>query len=119
MPAESAESPVMRGSQQTRAADARVAELAGRQYGVVSRGQLEGLGVGRRGVEWRVGAGRLHRLHPGVYAVGHRAIQREGRWLAAVLASGADAVLSHHAAAALWGMRPNAREEIDITTPRK
>lgn len=116
--AESAESPVLCGSQQTHV-DALVAELAGRQYGVVSRGQLEGLGVGRRAVEWRIGAGRLHRLHPGVYAVGHSLIPKEGRWLAAVLASGTDAVLSHQAAAALWGMRPYVAGAIDITTPRK
>src|SRR4051794_6771260 len=104
MPAESAENPALCGPQQTRV-DALVAQLAGGQYGVVSRGQLEGLGVGRRAVEWRTATGRLHRLHPGVYAVGHSVVPREGRWLAAVLASGADAVLSHQAAAALWGMR--------------
>jgi hypothetical protein len=119
MPTESAERPVICGSQQTRAVDARIAELAGRQYGVVSRGQLVGLGVGRRAAEWRVGAGRLYRLHAGVYAVGHRAIPKEGRWLAAVLASGEDAVLSHHAAAALWGMRRYEGGTIDVTTPRK
>jgi very-short-patch-repair endonuclease len=64
-------------------------------------------------------AGRLHRVHAGVYSVGHRVIPREGRWMAAVLASGPEAVLSHWSAAALWMIRPNSRSIIDITTPRK
>jgi very-short-patch-repair endonuclease len=62
-------------------------------------------------------AGRLHRLHAGVYLVGHRLISREGRWMAAVLASESDAVLSHWSAAALWGIRPNSRTRIDVTVP--
>jgi very-short-patch-repair endonuclease len=66
-----------------------------------------------------VRAGRLHRLYAGTYAVGHRAIPREGRWVAAVLASGPEAVLSHWSAAALWMIRPNSRSVIDVTTPRK
>ena len=64
-------------------------------------------------------AGRLYRLHYGVYAVGHTALTREARWTAAVLACGPDAVLSHWSAAALWRIRPNARELIDVTSPSK
>jgi very-short-patch-repair endonuclease len=52
----------------------------------------------RRGVE----AGRLHPLYRGVYAVGRRSLSWRGRWLAAVLAAGDGAVLSHTSAAALW-----------------
>lgn len=55
----------------------------------------------------------------GVYAPGRRALTREGRWMAAVLASGPDAVLSHWSAAALWIIRPSSRSIIDVTTPRK
>jgi hypothetical protein len=47
--------------------------------------------------------GLLHRLHRGVYAVGHRSVSPEGRWMAAVLACGGGAVLGHLAAATLWG----------------
>jgi very-short-patch-repair endonuclease len=54
----------------------------------------------------RLAAGRLHVLHRGVYAVGHTRVCQEGRWLAAVLACGDGAVLSHRSAAALWGIRP-------------
>jgi hypothetical protein len=66
--------------------DQRVAELAGRQWGVVSLAQLRAAGLSYDAVRSRVRAGRLHRLHHGVYAVGHTVLRREGRWLAAVLA---------------------------------
>src|SRR4030088_860250 len=89
--------------------DAEVAALAERQHGVVARAQLDALGVGRGAVEHRLEEGRLHGLHRGVYAVGHRVIPREGHWMAAVLAMGSEAVLSHRSAAALWGMRATAR----------
>ncbi|MFL5896794.1 MAG: DUF559 domain-containing protein [Thermoleophilaceae bacterium] len=55
-------------------------------------------------------------IHAGVYAVGHPVVTREGRWMAAVLAGGEGAVLSHFSAAALWGIRPSARTYFDITT---
>ena len=64
--------------------------------------QLVAVGIDKSGVERRVRAGRLHRLHRGVYAVGHRSLPWRGRWLAAVLAVGVDGVLSHSSAAALW-----------------
>ena len=65
----------------------------------------------------RVRAGRLHRLHRGVYAVGHSGIGREGRWMAAVLACGEGAVLSHRDAAALWDLLPAADGPVHVTTP--
>jgi len=66
-----------------------------------------------------VRAGRLHRLHRGVYAVGHTAVGPRGRWLAAVLASGEGALLSHFSAAALWGMRSTSAPRIDVMVPPK
>jgi very-short-patch-repair endonuclease len=57
-------------------------------------------------------------LHRGVYAVGHGELRPEGRWLAAVLACGPGAVLSHRSAAALWDLRPATRPTIDVTAPR-
>jgi Transcriptional regulator, AbiEi antitoxin/Protein of unknown function (DUF559) len=105
--------------EQTRALDARIGELAERQHGVVARRQLERLGVGKGSIEKRVRMGRLHRLHHGVYAVGHRVLSREARWMAAVLACGPGAVLSHHAAAALWRVREPSSRAIEVTTPRK
>jgi very-short-patch-repair endonuclease len=95
--------------------DVRLAQVAGRQYGVVSRRQLLAMGFDRGGIERRLDAGRLHRLHRGVYAVGHTIVNRDGRYLAAVLACGPGAVLSHRSAAALWGIRPTAAPRIDVT----
>jgi very-short-patch-repair endonuclease/predicted transcriptional regulator of viral defense system len=93
----------------------RISDLAGRQYGVVSRAQLEDLGLTQSAIAWAMKEGRLHRLHRGVYAVGHTVLKAEGRWLAAVLASGPGAVLSHAAAAVLWELRASASARIDVT----
>lgn len=84
---------------------------------MVERGQLRRLGFGDGAIQHRIRRGRLHRLHRGVYAVGRKAVSREGRWLAGVLACGPDAVLSHGSAAALWGLVPSARATIDVTIP--
>ena len=97
--------------------DRRLAAVARRQYGVVSRDQLRRLGIGDSGIAERIRTGRLHRLHRGVYAVGHTQLRREGRWFAAVLAGGPGAVLSHADAAALWGIRPTSAAVIDVTVP--
>ena len=95
--------------------DQRLARLAGRQYGVVSRAQLYEIGFDNPALERRIAAGRLHRLHRGVYAVGHTIVPPRGRWLAAVLSCGDGAVLSHRSAAALWGIRPNSTAKVDVT----
>lgn len=99
--------------------DHAVAELARGQHGIVSRRQLLALGVSADAVKRRVRAGRLHRVHQGVYAVGHMAITRRGRWMAAVLASGDGAVLSHRSATALWGIWGSGGEATHVTVPRK
>src|ERR1700753_1815318 len=83
-------------------ADRRIAKVAARQHGVISAAQLAYAGIDKDGVAWRVRTGRLHRLHRGVYAVGHRSLSWRGRWLAAVLAVGDGAVLRHERAVALW-----------------
>jgi very-short-patch-repair endonuclease len=82
-----------------------IRELAERQHGVVDWRQLRGLDAGEGLVKRRVDAGLLLPVFRGVYAVGHGRISRNGRWMAAVLASGPDAALSHGSAMALWGMR--------------
>jgi hypothetical protein len=97
--------------------DSRLAEIAARQHGVVTIGQLAECGFDRWAVMRRVRAGRLHRLHRGVYAVGHTAVGLHGRWLAAVLASGKGALLSHRSAAALWGMLSTSAPKIDVIVP--
>ncbi|HMI80612.1 MAG TPA: type IV toxin-antitoxin system AbiEi family antitoxin domain-containing protein [Solirubrobacterales bacterium] len=91
--------------------------MARRQHGVVGRRQLLRAGWSEKEIDGRLRAGRLHRVHAGVYSVGHQLVQREGRWMAAVLACGPEAALSHWSAAALWQLRPNARTQIDVTVP--
>jgi hypothetical protein len=99
--------------------DATIAGLAERQHGVVDVSQLKALGLSASGVRDRVARGQLHRIHRGVYAVGHPRLTGYGRWMAAVLAYGPDAVLSYRSCAALWGVRRDARAITDISLPRK
>lgn len=93
-------------------------DLAERQHGVVSIRQLTGpLGYSRSAVDRAVGAGHLHRLHRGVFAVGHTRISPYGECLAAVLASGPKALLSHLSAAWLWGISNSSPAPFAVTTP--
>jgi predicted transcriptional regulator of viral defense system len=89
-------------------ADEVIAVIAARQHGVVAIRQAVGAGVSVDSVLRRARAGRLHRIHRGVYAVGHPGLSIGGRWTAAVLACGEGAVLSHAAAAALWSAAGSA-----------
>jgi len=91
--------------------------MAGQQHGIVSLRQLKEAGLGQRGVGNRVRSGWLHRVYRGVYAVGHRELSREAEWMAAVRACGDDAVLSHVAAAALWGLLKPIAGPIDVSVP--
>jgi very-short-patch-repair endonuclease len=100
-------------------ADRVIAELATRQWGVAARRQLLDAGLSPTVVRDRVRSRRLIRLHRGVYAVGHARLRREGRWLAAVLAVGPGAVLSHRDAAGLHGLRPTNHARTDVTTTRQ
>ena len=97
--------------------DAAIARIAERQHGVVTAKQLEAAGLGRMAISERVKNGRLHRIHRGVYAVGHRAPSWHGRWMAAVLACGEGAVLSHHSAAALWKLLKPIEGPIHVSVP--
>ncbi len=94
-----------------------LARIAARQHGVVGIRQLYTLGYSRGTIDRMVASGRLHRISRGVYAVGHARLSRKGRWMAAVIACGSNAVLSHRAAAALHDLRPVAAGPIDVTAP--
>jgi hypothetical protein len=91
--------------------------LAQRQHGVVAARQLRSLGFPYSTVHDRAATGRLHRIHNGAYAVGRPDLPPKGRWMAAVLACGPGALLSHAAAAALHEIRSTAASRIDITVP--
>jgi hypothetical protein len=82
--------------------DGPIGELAEAQHGVVGRQQLRDLGFAASSIDSRLRRGALLPVHRGVYGVGHTAMSREGRWMAAVLASGSAAVLSHRSAGQLW-----------------
>src|SRR5207253_2118464 len=97
--------------------DQRIARVAREQHGIVTTAQLVEVGLTRSAVAKRARRGRLHRLDRGVYAVGHEGIGEEARWMAAVLACGTDAVLSHGAAAVHWGLLRPLDGPIDVTVP--
>jgi very-short-patch-repair endonuclease len=83
---------------------------------VVARWQLLELEMSARAIEHRIATGRLHPMHRGVYAAGRRELTRNGQWMAAVLASGRSAVLSHESAAAL-GICRNREGPIEVSMP--
>jgi very-short-patch-repair endonuclease len=95
--------------------DRAIAERAAGQHGVVALGQLVELGLSASAVRNRVAAGRLHRIHRGVYAVGHALLTREGRFMAAILACGAGAAISYRTAAVMWRLGVTMRRWIDVT----
>jgi very-short-patch-repair endonuclease len=92
-------------------------DLAARQHWVVTRQQLIDLGLSEAQIQRRIANRRLHPLFRGVYAVGRPDVSREGRWLAAVLACGPGAVLSHGSAAALWGIGEYERGDVEVSVP--
>ena len=97
--------------------DVAAAVIAAQQHGAIAHRQLIAIGLSPPAIQRRVRAGRLHRIHQGVYAVGHKRLTQRGRWMAAVLAAGDDAALSHRSAAALWQVLP-PRGPVHVTTPR-
>jgi very-short-patch-repair endonuclease len=92
--------------------------MAAEQHGVVSAPQLQMAGLNRAAMRVRVRSARLHRVHRGVYAVGHDALTLHARFMAAVLACGPAAVLSHRSAAGLWGFLPWDADRLpEVTVP--
>src|SRR3954471_10784329 len=85
------------------------------QRGLLTTAQLHALGFSESAIRHRVARGRLFRVYRGVYAVGRRELSREGRWLAAVLACGDDAALSHDSAAALWEITRRSSKYVHVT----
>jgi very-short-patch-repair endonuclease len=91
--------------------------LATRQHGIVARSQLLVDGWSRSQIDREVRTGRLLAVQRGVYAVGHRPSTDEARWMAAVLACGPGAVLSHRSAGALWGLPIGDNGLSHVTAP--
>jgi hypothetical protein len=99
--------------------DRGLAVLARIQHGVVARRQLLALGYSKDQIERMLTSSRLHRVHQGVYAVGHSVLSARGRWMAAVLASGPDARLSHRSCAALAGIRRSSPTYVEVIVPSR
>lgn len=99
--------------------DRLIVAIAATQHGVIALFQLLALGLGERAIQARAASGRLHRIHQGVYAVGRADLPVKGRWMAAVLACGKGAVLSHRSAATLHKLLKVRGGRIDVTAPRR
>jgi putative AbiEi antitoxin of type IV toxin-antitoxin system/transcriptional regulator with AbiEi antitoxin domain of type IV toxin-antitoxin system/uncharacterized protein DUF559 len=97
--------------------DARIAAVARRQYGLITSAQLAAAGLTDSAVSKRVRAGRLHPRYRGVYAVGHNRLSQEAAWMAAVLAAGPGAALSHGAASKHWRIWRGWVDGIDVLVP--
>jgi very-short-patch-repair endonuclease len=94
---------------------AAVSEL---QHGLALSGQLRAIGLGASAISHRCREGRLFRVHRGVYLVGRRTLTPRGAMLAAVLAAGPGAVLSHRSALQLWCVLPVSVGPHEITAAR-
>jgi very-short-patch-repair endonuclease len=99
--------------------DTLVAAAAADALGVLSRYELRRCGLTDEGIKVRLRTGRLHRIHRGVYAVGHTALTREASWLAAVKACGPHALLSHSSSAMLFGFLRWEERLPDVTIPAR
>lgn len=92
-------------------------QLVRRQHGVIARRQMTAFGFSAKAIRHRVATGRLHPVRRGIYAVGRPEVTQHGGWMAAVLACGPDAALSHHSAAALLRLRPRRSGPIHVSVP--
>jgi Protein of unknown function (DUF559) len=98
--------------------DAAMAALAARQHAVFGLAQLRALGLETKAAQKRAGDARLHRIHQGVYSlIPASLLRREGRYMAAVLACGPGALLSHQSAAVLHGLLRYGPARVDVTIP--
>ncbi|MCW2923385.1 MAG: hypothetical protein JWM98_789 [Thermoleophilia bacterium] len=99
--------------------DALVSRLATAQEGVITRAQLRSFGLSDAAITARVRAGRLHRIHPGVYAVGHAAPSRRGRQVAALLSCGEPSAIARRTALEVWGAWRATERPIDVVVNRR
>jgi predicted transcriptional regulator of viral defense system len=100
-----------------RARDRTAWQLTRRQHGVVAYRQLEAIGFSASAVKHRLRTGRLRRVYRGVYAVGRAELSGEGRWMAAVLACGDGAFLTHLSAGAFFGICEERPGRIEVGVP--
>ena len=99
--------------------DVRIGRVARQQHGIVTTAQLVEVGLTRAAISKRVYRGRLYRIHRGVYALGHDGLNEQARWMAAVLACGSGAALSHGSAAVHWSLLRPLSGPVDVTVPNR
>jgi predicted transcriptional regulator of viral defense system len=99
--------------------DGQIARICKAQHGLVTLAQLEAQGLTRQGVHERVVSGRIYPMHQAVYSLTPSVMTQRGKFMAAVLACGPGAVLSHRSAAYLWGLVDSWEEPIDVTAPNR
>jgi very-short-patch-repair endonuclease len=99
--------------------DGEIARICHEQQGLITLEQLEAQGLTVQAVHERLTAGRLHRIHQRVYSLTPDVMTERGRFMAAVLACGPEAVLSHRSAAYLWGLVDEWQGPIDVTAPNR
>jgi len=92
-----------------------IVRLAEAQHGLVAGRQLRAVGLGSGAIKHRVQSRRLQRVHQDVYALGHSKLTPRGRWMAAVLACGQGALLSHQSSFSLHGLPVPAPPRIHVT----
>ena len=88
------------------------------QHGVIARRQLLALGFTREAIQHRIERGRLRKIVRGVYSVGRKDLSPRGRWMAAVLACGDTACLSHRSAGALYGICEERNGVVEVSVRR-
>lgn len=110
---------VVHGKLRGAAADAVIAELAGRQHGVLARAQLVAAAVSSEAIDYRLEAGRLRRVHRGVYTAGHAALSADAWAMAGVLFAGDEGVLGHRSAGNRWGMLRSGPSRVEVIVPRE
>jgi len=108
--------PAQRNSGNARAV---IAGIAAGQHGLITTAQVIAAGVSQSAISRRARRGELHRVHMGVYAAGHDALSREGRWLAGVLAGGPGAALCHLCAGKLWEVSRFRAPVVDVVVLRQ
>lgn len=111
--------PARHGSADSVALGSAVRVAANQQDGVISRAQLRRIGLSPDMIDRALLVGRLRNVHRGVYAVGHDRLSQRAGWIAALLAVGPGAVLSHGTAAAARGLLPGRGGPVEVTCPRR
>lgn len=97
--------------------DFEIARFARKQLGLVTTKQLLAAGLSSAAISKRVHSGKLYRIHRGVYSVGHDGLGEQGLWMAAILACGPGALLSHGSAAVHWELLRPLEGPIDVSVP--